>query len=48
MRERFIKKKRPLNPTHVSPKKEKQLKIRTTRRAILMSKSNDDEERKTL
>jgi len=48
LRERFIKNKRPLNPMHISPKKKKQPKTRTTRRAILMSRSNDDEERKTL
>ncbi len=38
----------PLNPTHISPKKEKQLKSRTTKRVVLMSQSNDDEESKTL
>ncbi len=37
LRERFKKNKRPLNPTHISPKKEKQLKTRTTRRTIMMS-----------
>jgi hypothetical protein len=36
LKERFIKNKRPLNPTHISTKKEKQLKIGTTIRAILM------------
>ncbi len=48
MRDRFIKNKRPLNPTHISFKKEKQLEIRTTRRAIMMSQFDDDEERETL
>jgi hypothetical protein len=48
LRERFIKNKRPLNPTCISPKKEKQPKTRTTRRASLMPQSNDDEKRKTL
>ncbi len=45
MRERFIKNKRPLNPAHISPKKEKQLETRTTRRTILMFQFDDDEER---
>jgi len=48
LRGRFIKNKRPLNPTHISPKKEKQVKTKTTERTILMSKSDDDEERKIL
>jgi hypothetical protein len=48
MKERFIKNKRPLNPTHISPKKEIQPDIRTTKKAILMSQSYDDEERETL
>jgi hypothetical protein len=48
LKERFINNKKPLNPTHISSKKEKQLKIRTTRRVILMSQFDDDEERKTL
>ncbi len=48
MRERFIKNKRPLNPTYISSKKEKQFKTKTTRRVILMSQSNDDEERETM
>jgi hypothetical protein len=48
LRERFIKNKRPINPMHISPKKEKQPKTRTNRRAIMMFESNDDEERKTL
>ncbi len=37
-----------MNPTHISFKKEKQLEIRTTRRAIMMSQFDDDEERETL
>ncbi len=45
--ESFIKNKRPLNPTHICLKKEKQLKIRTTNKTILMSQFNDDEERNT-
>jgi hypothetical protein len=36
LRERFIKNKRPLNPTHIFLKKKKQLEIETTRRTILM------------
>jgi hypothetical protein len=48
MKDRFIKNKRPLNLAHISPKKEKQPKIKTTRRTIIMSQSNDDEERETL
>jgi hypothetical protein len=36
LKERFIKNKRPLNPTHISPKKEKQLKTGTTIRVVLM------------
>jgi hypothetical protein len=48
MRERFIKNKRPLNPTHISPKKEKQPESRTTRRTVLISQPDDDEERETL
>jgi hypothetical protein len=43
LRERFIKNKRPLNPTHICPKKEKQLDIRITIRAILMSQFDDEE-----
>jgi hypothetical protein len=35
--ENFINNKRPLNPTHISLKKEKQLETKTTRRAVLMS-----------
>jgi hypothetical protein len=37
LRERFIKNKRPLNPTHISLRKEKLPKIKTTRRVVLMS-----------
>jgi hypothetical protein len=37
-----------LNPTHISPKKEKELKSRTTRRLVLMSQFDDEEERETL
>ncbi len=48
MRERFIKNKRLLNPTHIFLKKEKHPKTRTTRRIVLMSQSDDDEEKKTL
>jgi hypothetical protein len=48
LRERFLKNKRPLNPTHISPRKEIQPKTTTTKRVILMSKFDDDEERKTL
>jgi hypothetical protein len=48
LRERFIKNKRPLNPTHISLKKDKHLEMITTEIIVLMSKSNDDEERKTL
>jgi hypothetical protein len=39
--------KRPLN-LHISLKKENQPKTRTTKRTILMSQSNDDEERERL
>jgi hypothetical protein len=46
MKERFIKNKRPMNPTHIS--KEKQPKTRTTRRTIMMSQSNDESERETM
>jgi hypothetical protein len=48
LRERFINKKRLLNPTHVCPKKEKKPDIRTIKRAVLMFKSNDDEKQETL
>jgi hypothetical protein len=44
LNERFIKNKRPLNLAHFSPKKDKESKTRTTKRAILMSHSNDDDE----
>jgi hypothetical protein len=40
MREKFIKNKRPLNPTHIFFEKEKQLNTMTTRRIILMSQFN--------
>ncbi len=46
--ENFINNKRPLNPTHISLKKEKQLETKTTRRAVLMSQFDDDEKRDTL
>ncbi len=48
LKERFIKNKRPLNPTHISPKKEKRLETRTIRRAVLMSQSDDDENKKIM
>jgi hypothetical protein len=49
MRERFIKNKKPLNLAHIFPKKEKQPKTRTTRRAIIMSLFDDnDDKRDTL
>jgi hypothetical protein len=32
-----IKNKRPLNTTHIFPKKEKQLEVRITRRVLMMS-----------
>jgi hypothetical protein len=48
MREKFNKNKRPLNPTHISLKKEKQLETKTTRRAFLMSQFDDDEEKEIL
>ncbi len=48
LRERFNKNKRPLNPTHVSPKKEKQPKTKTIKRTILMFQFDDDEEKKIL
>ncbi len=38
----------PLNPTHIYPKKEKQLETRTTKRAIMMFQFDDDEEREIL
>ncbi len=37
-----------MNPTHIYPKKDKQLEIRTTKKVVLMSLFNDDEKRKTL
>ncbi len=43
LKERFINNKRLLNPTHIFPKKEKWLEIRTTRRTILKFKCDDDE-----
>jgi hypothetical protein len=48
MKERFIKNKRPSNLTYISPKKEKQLKTKTTKRVVLMSQSDDDEEKETV
>jgi hypothetical protein len=45
LRERFIKNKRPLNPTHIYPKKEKELEIRTLKRIVMMFQFDDDEER---
>ncbi len=40
--------KRPLNPTYISFKKDKQLKTRTTKRVIMMSQSNDDEKKENM
>ncbi len=37
LQERFVKNKKPLNPSYFFPKKEKQLETRTTKRAVLMS-----------
>ncbi len=48
LRERFVKDKRPLNPTHIFPRQEKQPKTRTTKRAILMSQFDDDEAKEIL
>ncbi len=48
LKERFIKNKRCLIPTHIYPKKEKQLEIKRTRNAILMSQFDDDEDKETL
>jgi hypothetical protein len=48
LRERFIENKRPLNPTHIFPKKEEQIEIRTTKKIIIMPQSSNDEEKKTL
>jgi hypothetical protein len=45
LRERFIKKKFPM---HVSLKKEKQPKTKTTIGVVLMFQFDDDEEKKTL
>ncbi len=36
MRERFIKNKKPLNPTHIYPNKEKESETRTLKRIVLM------------
>jgi hypothetical protein len=36
MKERFIKNKSPLNLAHISPKKEKHLKTRTTKRGCCL------------
>jgi hypothetical protein len=47
MRETFINNKRLLNLTHIYPKKEKEPKTRTLKRIVLMSQSNDDEEKET-
>jgi hypothetical protein len=48
MREKFIKNKKLLNLTYISPKKDKQIEIRTTKKIIMMSQSNDDEKREIL
>jgi len=40
--------KRPLNPTHILPKKEKHLKTRIIKRIVLMFQSHDHEEKETL
>ncbi len=48
MRERFIKNKKPLNFAYISFKKEKQPKTKTIRKVVMMSQSNDDEEREIL
>jgi hypothetical protein len=37
-----------LNLAHISPKKDKKPETRTIRRIVLMSQSNDDEERETM
>jgi hypothetical protein len=39
---------KPLNPTHISPKKEKQPETRTTKKVVMMFQFDDDEERETL
>ncbi len=44
MMERFIKNKKPLNPIHIFPKKKKEPKTKTFRRAISMSQFDDDDE----
>jgi hypothetical protein len=43
-----MKNKKPLNLTHIFPKKEKEPETRTLRRAIMMSQFNDDEKREIL
>jgi len=48
LRKRFIKNNKPLNPTHIYPKKEKELQTRTTKKVVLMSQFDDDEERVTM
>jgi hypothetical protein len=48
LRESFIKNKRPLKPTHIFFKKEKQLEIKSTRREVMMFQFDDDEEKETL
>jgi hypothetical protein len=48
LREKFIKNRIFLNPTHIFLKKKKQPKIETTKRVVLMSQFDDDEEKKTL
>jgi hypothetical protein len=48
LKERFIKNKRPLNLTHISCKKEKHLKTKTTKKTIMMSQFDDVEEKETL
>jgi hypothetical protein len=45
LKERFIRNNRLLNLTHISFKKEKQSKTRTTKRIVLMSQFDDDKER---
>jgi hypothetical protein len=48
LKEKFIKNKRSLNLTHISPKKEKHPETRTIRRVNLMSQFDDYEVRETL
>ncbi len=48
LRERIIKNKKPLNPTHIYVRKEKHLEIKTTKKVVLMSQFDDDEEGETL